>query len=205
MIVDYKLFDKQKTLPANTLVVGEQLPGYYKFEDQTQHLNDNQYWASYNIPFYKEVYDLAGYPQMYAKFGNEWSHDECARAKIYRRDQAGVSDVASMQKIQRYNRWQTDNLSLGDACRGISARCDLNNPWTKGCLANATLNGYAAFGAIDGKLTNSELISKMTAIAVCGPSWDNQAIFTWNAFPEILCEECPRTYAFDWREFSYAQ
>ncbi len=93
-----------------------------------------------------EIWSYSGYAPMYAKYGNAYSWSMCARAQIYRRDQHNVQTVQDLQKIQRYNKWQVDSLSLGDSCRGISARCDLNSPAT-----NNTLNGYSAFGAIDGK------------------------------------------------------
>jgi hypothetical protein len=136
-------------------------PGLYVFQDQSSYLSANGYWGSYNVPFYTrkiccfffvgfnleiEIWSYSGYAPMYAKYGNAYSWSMCARAQIYRRDQHNVQTVQDLQKIQRYNKWQVDSLSLGDSCRGISARCDLNSPAT-----NNTLNGYSAFGAIDGK------------------------------------------------------
>jgi hypothetical protein len=76
--------------------------------------------------------------------------------------------------LVRYNEWQTDPLSLSDACRGISARCDLNPPW-----AANTLNPYSAFGAIDSKITSDALSGARATIAVSGPTWDSQPPFAW--------------------------
>lgn len=92
----------------------------------------------------------------------------------------------------RYNQWQTDPLSLGDACRGIAARCDLNNPSNPN-----TLNGYAAFGAIDGKITYKGL--HMTAHAISGPTSDSQPPFAWNKqWHNQPHERLPPLYIFDW-------
>ncbi len=122
-------------------------------------------------------------------------------------------DLASLKRLQRYNQWQVDPLSLQDACRGISARCDLNAPW-----ANATLNGYAAFGGIDCKVTDSGLAARMASHAVSGPTYDSQPIFWWyerrrrcccglsncrcrsEAWAHVPHKELPLMYHFDWVE-----
>ena len=205
MILDYSLFKVKSNLAPNTFVVGEQAPGFYHFEDQSEHLNKFGYWGSYNVPFYASIYSLSGYPAMYQKFGNFYSHDNCARATIYRRDYKQVQMIEDLRKLQRYNRWQSDPLSLGDACRGISARCDLNDPLVtqaQGCRTNTTMNGFSAFGAIDGKVVDDVLMASLTTIAVAGPSWQDQPPFAWTTtWANISCIECPRVYAFDWRSF----
>lgn len=198
MVIDYSRFVPGSPIAPNTFVVGEQAPGMYHFEDQSQHLNTAGYWGSYNVPFYKSIWLWSGYEPMYEKYGNAYSHDECARAQIYRRDQAQVQTVEQLKKIQRYNKWQLDPLSLGDACRGISARCDLNSPFNH----NDTMNGFAPFGAIDGKVADQDMVAQMVTHAVCGPTWTEQAIFHWSdLFSGVKCEQCPRSYQFDWTVF----
>jgi len=69
----------------------------------------------------------------------------------------------------RYNKWQTDPLSLGNSCNSISSRCDLNPP-----------NMYPSpFGGIDCKVANSEMVSNLQTLAVCGPTWQSQPVFAW--------------------------
>jgi hypothetical protein len=61
-----------------------------------------------------------------------------------------------MKRIMRYNDYQNDELSLQDACRGISARCDLNVPWN----SENSLNGFVPFGGIDAKVTQRKTSQK---------------------------------------------
>lgn len=169
MIVDYKLFTPGESLVPGTLWIAEQIPGYVISSDETSVLNDQNYWASYNIPFFPFVYNISGYPDAYKKYGNGYSYSMCPRAQIFRRDQHQVVDMESMQRMMRYNEWQTDPLSLGDACNSISARCDLNPP----------SNYPGPFGGTDSKITFQDLSSKIQSLAICGPTWDSQPIFAW--------------------------
>lgn len=57
--------------------------------DQTSILREG-YWPSYNIPFYEDIYDMAGYKELEEK-GLTFSYQLNPRAKIFRRDQANVS------------------------------------------------------------------------------------------------------------------
>jgi len=174
IVVDMKLYNAGKPLQPGTLTIAEQIPGYLISSDETNYLIETGYWSSYNIPFFDEVYDLSGYNAMYEKYGNAFSWSECARAKIFRRDQGNVTNFDDFKKQLRYNDYQNDPLSLQDACRGISARCDLNTPWTEN-----TLNGFSAFGAIDGKMTDSDKSKRMESKAISGPTWDSQPPFAW--------------------------
>lgn len=173
-VVDYKLFTPGEPIKANTLWIIEQIPGMIQASDETSVLTTKGFWPSYNIPFYPSIYNISGYPAVYNLYGNSYSYSECARAQIFRRDAPSVANMDDMKRIMRYNKFQTDPLSLRDACRGISARCDLNTPWS-----NNTLNGFSAFGGIDSKITDNILIQNHTCWAVNGPSWDNQPPFAW--------------------------
>lgn len=70
--------------------------------------------------------------------------------------------------------YQTDPLALKDACRGISARCDLNTPWTV-----SPMNAMSPFGGTDNKITNDQMIKNLSTVAVSGPTWDSQPVFAW--------------------------
>ena len=50
MILDYKLFEPGKPLKPDTLWILEQLPGIVHKEDMTSLLQQQGYWASYNVP-----------------------------------------------------------------------------------------------------------------------------------------------------------
>jgi len=96
--------------------------------------------------------------------------------------------------MMRYNQYQTDPLSLKDACRGISARCDLNAPWVTG-----TMNSYGAFGGIDNKLTTSAMSPTRASMAVCGPTWDAQPPFAWTEqWQYVPHNGMPQVFAFEY-------
>jgi hypothetical protein len=175
-IVDYKLFTPGQPIKPGTLWIAEQVPGFIVAKDETSYLVNQGFWPSYNIPFFSFIYNISGYPPMYEKYGNEYSYSMCARAQIFRRDAPAVQTMDDMKRIMRYNQYQTDALSLHDACKQISARCDLNTPWS-----GETLNGWAAFGGIDSKITDNNMIKTQSAWAVSGPTWDNQPPFAWTS------------------------
>ena len=75
---------------------------YVASGDETDILRDG-YWASYNIPFFERVYNMSGYPEVARKEGPDATYQLCPRAKIFRRDENNVKDMASMQYIMRYN------------------------------------------------------------------------------------------------------
>jgi len=174
MVVDNKLFTPGKDLPAGTLWIAEQIPGYVVRGDVTSVVNQQGSWVSYNVPYFPFVYNISGYPAYYKKYGDDFSYSQCARAKIFRRDAPKVQTLQDMKNIMRYNQWQTDPLSLDDACKGISARCDLNSP-----QKTNTMNPYSAFGGIDAKITSNEISGSLQAWAVNGPTWDSQPPFAW--------------------------
>lgn len=104
MVVDYKLFTPGMTysltwlvscdshvislgqaLKPGTLWIAEQIPGLVERADKTSTVTQTGYWASYNIPYFVNIYNMSGYPPYEQKYGDMWSYSNCARAKIFRR------------------------------------------------------------------------------------------------------------------------
>lgn len=97
MIVDYnRLAQSPKDLQDGVLTVLEQVPNKVIIEDQTKALREKSYWASYNRAFYPEIQELVGQNAMIKQYGDWFTHDKTARAKIYGRDHVKVNTSESI-------------------------------------------------------------------------------------------------------------
>lgn len=186
MVVDYKLFQPRQPLPPNVLWVSEQLPGYYHAEDMTTVLRYG-YWPSYNKALFPETSRLCGQDAMVAKNGVDFSYQLTPRAEVFRRDQANVKDVLSLQRFIRYNQYQTDPLAKGNPCNQIACRGDLMS---------------RAAAAVDAKVTSSSMLALRKVEAVSGPTHDDQPVFCWSTAPTAVQQEPhlgqPDCFNFDW-------
>ncbi|XP_074494182.1 putative phospholipase B-like 2 [Sebastes fasciatus] len=203
MIVDYNRFTPGKTdIKEGLFVVLEQIPGLVVFHDKTQELLEKGYWASYNIPYYPEIFNASGCNELVEKFGPWFSLDQNPRAQIFRRNQTAVKDVDSMVRLMRYNNFKEDPLSKCEGCNppgngenAISARSDLN-----------PANGTYPFGALrqrshggtDMKMTSYGMFRDYGMLAVSGPTWDQVPPFQWSTSPyqDLMHMGHPDTWAF---------
>lgn len=139
MVVDLSKFERGKGVHEGLLVVVEQIPGLVVSGDQTEILMYG-YWPSYNVPFYREIYERSGYSDMLRRFGAHGSglsgldYQNAPRAKIFRRDAGGVVDMASLRAIMRYNDYTHDPYAHGSPYAAICSRGDLAaHPSPGGC------------------------------------------------------------------------
>uniref|UniRef100_A0A8C9R8V5 Phospholipase B-like n=1 Tax=Scleropages formosus TaxID=113540 RepID=A0A8C9R8V5_SCLFO len=188
MIVDYKRFRPGKAVVDEQLfTVLEQIPGLIVSRDKSKELFQKGYWASYNIPYYEEVFNASGCPELVKKYGDWFSFDMNPRAQIFRRNQSLVTDMESMIRLMRYNNFKEDPLSKCKGCdpayngeNAISARSDLN-----------PANGTYPFGALrqrphggtDMKVTSFALVKEFQMVAASGPTWDQVPAFRWSTSP----------------------
>jgi hypothetical protein len=186
MIVDYKQFVAGKEPSDGLLTVLEQLPGQTVWTDRTEVLRAQSYWPSYNLAYYPEVYNISGTYDAFVKYGDFFSYDDSPRASIFRRDHDSVTDMDSMVRLMRSNKFTTDPLSRCDGCNppysgenAISARSDLN-PATGTYPFDAL--GHRDHGATDMKVTSSQLMRSREFVAVAGPTFDDADItpFVWS-------------------------
>jgi hypothetical protein len=109
----------------------------------------------------------------------------------------------TLQSLLRYNDFQNDKISNGNACNAISSRCDLNK-------INST--NFLLEGGIDSKATTASLAKRMLFTAQQGPTHDQQVPFSWSVveqewpFQKYLNipkhNGAPDLFDFDWTEFS---
>ncbi|XP_064024465.1 putative phospholipase B-like 2 isoform X2 [Pogoniulus pusillus] len=188
MVVDYKAFRPGRAEPPQGLLtVLEQIPGLVMVADQTELLYQQGYWASYNLPFYEEIFNASGTPELVKKYGDWFSYDKNPRAQIFRRNQTLVHDLDSMIRLMRSNNYLQDPLSRCRGCdppqnaeNAISARSDLNP-------ANGTYPFPAlrqrCHGGTDMKVTSSGMVPTFGLVAASGPAWDDVPPFRWSTSP----------------------
>lgn len=172
-ILDLKLIDTdQKKISEGALYIVEQVPGFCGVEDVTVFLQKG-YWPSYNTPYIMKVRELSGVletlkerPDLY----DSYDYTGNARANIFRRDHSKVNDINSFRKLLRYNDFENDPLSKGQADNVIAYRGDLNkNP--------------SCFGETDLKFTSIKDIKRKEGKKVYlinGPSSDQHEPFDWS-------------------------
>jgi len=186
-VVDYNLFTPGQPLPANLLTVVEQMPGpYVTLNDQTPVLRSQGYWVSYNRIRTPWLFDLANQTALVAAYGDHYSYNLTARARIFARDAPKVVDEPSLIAVMRYNAFQTDPLSVQgcadnvpSASNAIAERGDLTNP-NASCIEQVAFQDEAA---VDCKYTTAAMLSKGTlaSMAQSGPTTMQQAPFRWSA------------------------
>ncbi|XP_054163966.1 putative phospholipase B-like 2 [Oppia nitens] len=191
MIVDYKLWKKGTKvadLPNNLLWIIEQFPSLMEAQDVTPVLRAQGYWGSYNVPYFKDLYNISGNADMARKFGPFYSYTETARAMIFRRNHSEIVDMKTLYAFMRYNDFKNDPLSqcshYNQTCSPpyssaltIAARNDLND--IKGKYPFSWWGHYGE-GATDAKMTNSSMVLNLEMLAVCGPTTEQQPPFQWS-------------------------
>ena len=93
VILDTKKIDTdEKIINDNALWIMEQVPGYTESADVTKILKYG-YWPGYNSAYFRNIRAKAGYDSTLAKhpeLKDALDYETCARANIFRRDQANV-------------------------------------------------------------------------------------------------------------------
>lgn len=223
-IVDSNLFTPGTPPPPHTLTILEELPGNIAVLDGTPMLRGDvdlwggSTWASYNVIFDRRLFVLSGAQELVDEYGGiggpgaYFSLLNTSRANIFRREVASVVDLASMQRVIRYNEFKTDPLSrLGcgssppySATNAIADRSDLNVK--KGDYVIPDL-GHGDSAGIDAKITMLSWLKaadlahgELPLVAQSGPTVSASCpVFSWsNASIKANHAALPDTYNFGW-------
>lgn len=201
-VLDLKLIDTDnKKIEDGALYIIEQIPGYTESADVTGILKYG-YWPGYNSAYFLKVRSLAGYDyvlKQHPELRDSLDYQTCARANIFRRDQAKVNDFEAYKHLMRYNKYQTDLLSKSNPALAIAARKDLDS--TKPDCRGATDAKVASIRDIKGK-------EKKKITVISGPTAENQIPFnTLNSQcisankGKFVFNGLPEVFIYDWVEF----
>lgn len=149
------------------------------------------YWASYNIPYYPFIFNISGYPAMEKQYGSSFSWNEvcglfflpykqCPRAQIFRRNATDVTNLQSMKSLMRYNNYEHDPLSENDPGNAIASRFVKKVERHFFLRLFQDLSNSGCFGGIDSKVANVQYVAHTSCEAICGPTYDEVAAFTWD-------------------------
>ena len=222
-VLDAKLFTPGLTaeLPPGLLLVGEQMPGAWLYEDRTAWLVDEAkvdgpgqgYWASYNRPSFPAIFALSNQSALVAAYGDHFSWSKTARANIFRARQASVVDEASLRALMRYNDFQHDPLSTqgcqpgaSSASNAIAERGDLTPAGARGACCAVCGLAQLDEAAIDCKVTSASrlrLPSGPTSAFISGPPTSPLLPpFRWSTSPFASTPHAGQPDAFDfpWSE-----
>ncbi|EFJ48982.1 hypothetical protein VOLCADRAFT_90360 [Volvox carteri f. nagariensis] len=183
LIVNLNLFTPGSELKPGLLTISEIIPGLVMTADATDDLLLGHF-PSYNVPYFREVYEAAGYRRhaeamaargaAFAAAAQGISYQLAPRAKIFRRDAADAADLDSFRHLLRSNGWNrrtanSDPLSAASPWDALCARGDLDP------------DSPALYGCYDGKVTNYRRALELSADAINGPTTENgQLPFRWD-------------------------
>ena len=175
MILDLnKINLKKKKILKKSLMIIEQIPGQTFVNDVTEILKKNGYWASYNIPYSQEAYNISGYSDIINKdreLKSEYDYNNCVRAKIFRRDQNKIKTNEDFKNIMRYNDYENDIESNNDPTSSIACRGDLVEEDPE-CFGTTDSKFISVKEILEGKI-NIHIIAGQTNVQQPTFSWEN--------------------------------
>lgn len=196
MVVDFKLFSPGAALRNGTLWVTEEIPGLIVHADQTETLSRG-YWPSYNVPYYREIYRRSGYADH--DLGPDGSYQLAPRAKIFRRDQAQVTDIRTLKQIMRYANYSDPYAQKSDGSVDYSAAVCMRGDMgphgdLSGCIDTKVTSYMHGFWNLTAEVVNGP--TSTTSDGTHGAS--GNAPFAWRTGDKHASHEgLPARFSFD--------
>jgi hypothetical protein len=188
-----------KTIDLDAFYIVETLPGLAKSHNVTDFLKFG-YWSSFNVPFDKEIYKKSNIQNIIDErpaIASSLDYDNCARTKIFRREQSSADTLEGFMSLMRFNKYKSDPYSEGNPSLSIASRADLNGQCS------------GAYDSKVGVLSEYGINGKMKIHMIAGPVWDEEEgiePFSWNNASERCKNHAhnllPETFKFNWTEYN---
>jgi hypothetical protein len=215
MVLDMAKFTLSMSRVTNdTLWVVEQMPNMCKKGDQSSVLESTGYWASYNRPFFPDVFAWGGFLAHEEEYGTLFSYADNYRANIFRRNESQVTSVESMKDIMRFNDYLHDAFSIVPNCTNCTPA---NSPYLSIACRADLVERNANYGvldqfigqfdtaAIDAKIISASLVRQPTVSPwiISSPTYGGLSNippfrFSTSLYNETRHQGIPDLMNFDW-------
>lgn len=155
MILDTAMFVPGTAPKTGFFTVLEEVPGLIVYDDMTSVLVEQQFWSSYNSPFFPEIQEASGYAKLCKKGASNACYEKAPRAQLFKQYQSTVIDMPTMEALMQYNNFTADAASDDDSCKAIACRGDLQ----------PIESDAGAFGALDAKIGSVLLAKSASGVA----------------------------------------
>ncbi|XP_013186924.1 putative phospholipase B-like lamina ancestor [Amyelois transitella] len=153
----------------------EQIPGLTHSADISDVLLDQHYWASYGLPFFKDVATAVHITWMEEKFGNIFSSTDSPRALMFKRGYKNATSLDSIIKLMRQNNVTAINRASNGTsdCSGLVCLVEEEGYWSMlGVRGDIVQHNREAYGIIDTKVVYGEINeTSVNFAAVAGPPY----------------------------------
>lgn len=188
--------NKDGLLPEGTLLLLDQIPGSVYYEDVSDQLSLNHYFASYNVPYGKSIYKACAIDEEIKKHPEEkysLDYSNCTRAKIFKRDAPNVRSIEEAKRLIRYNNYTKDPDTLNNPSYSVCARQDLD-PSSPFCS-----------GGIDGKVVSVNDFAEQNGLIniISSPTYEDTSEFGYDkasccSLPFLSHTGQPNQWEFPW-------
>ncbi|OHT12929.1 Phospholipase B-like protein B [Tritrichomonas foetus] len=203
LVVDSKKFTPNEKPTNDLLWIIEQYPGIHMSKDVTEELLNDGFFPSFNTPWFEELYNLAGFPETVAEWGddgNYWTYNTSARYYIFYRDVPRIKTFDDFKAFMRYNNWKRDIYSNGDPGQQILARYDQR----PGILPHFPARYFGGLDAKCLRLSEAKQGLRMQFHARASPPFDEEngiPVFKFPPHEEYPHDGLPDEWAFNWTIF----
>ncbi|XP_026735278.1 putative phospholipase B-like lamina ancestor [Trichoplusia ni] len=153
----------------------EQVPGLTHSADLSDAFLKQGYWATYGLPFFKDITDITHVNKMEEMYGNIFSETGSSRAVLFKEGCKNATNLESILLLMRQNNLTEANSTAGDNNCAGDIHCILSEEgyWSvvgaRGDIGNIHKEAY---GVIDTKVVSGALNeSKLEFFTLSGPPY----------------------------------
>lgn len=161
------------------LALVEQVPGRTHSADLSDAFLEQGYWATYGLPFFKDIAEITHIDKMQEQYGNIFSETESPRAMLFKRGHQNATTLDSIISLMRQNNMteanSTDHDDTDDCEDVDDVDCILREQgyWSVvGVRGDITRHYSEPYGVIDTKVVSGALNeTNLDFFAISGPPY----------------------------------